>query len=191
MPRKEVILYTAFATIVVSVGLYYLIPSEDRTILNVLAIIGFVISLMGIIISYLQILSLKQIAEQTRLQVAESIKLNNDILMLTDLSRKSAMIDEIQIYLRDNKIELCILRMKDLKIVLNTLKSISIYKPFFNRKEFTQIFENFNIDLSNFQNHRLNNANSIDKTVIMLNLDKLASFFQNVEIKLKSQTHDS
>jgi hypothetical protein len=144
------------------------------------------VSVLGITIAYLQILSIKEISKQTHSKVIESIRLNNNILMLSDLARKAAMVDEIQAFLRDDKIEPCILRMKDLKVILNALKNQEYYSALFSKKEFRTVFEDFNIDLDNFQKHHLNNINRLDKNKIITNLEKLSTLLLSLEIKLKT-----
>jgi hypothetical protein len=139
--------------------LLLILPVKDRTLLNVLAIIGFLLSVLGIIIAYIQILSIKDITKQTQLEVLASIRFNNNLLMVSDLSRKAAMVDEIQGFIKDDKIELCILRMKE------------FYNSLFSKKEFKSIFEDFNIDLDNFQQHHLSTKNKLDKGKIITNLE--------------------
>ncbi len=111
--------------------------------------------------------------------------------MLTDLSRKAAMVDEIQSFLKEDKIELCILRMKDLKSILNSLRNQEYYGTLLSKKEFKVVFENFTIDLYNLQRYHMNPLNRLDKLLILINLEKLSSLFLTVEIKLKTYNHAS
>lgn len=163
----------------------------QRSFINILSLFGTTLSLMGIVIAYFQILSVKQIALDTSTKVNENIILNNRIIMLSDLSRKAAMVDEIQGYLRDDKIEMCILRMKDLKVILNNLRNQEQYNILVSKKEFKNVFENFNIDLNNFQSFQLNPKLKIDKSIISRNLEELSTIFLSVEVKLKITNYDS
>lgn len=165
---------------------YFILPSTERTFINIITIIGLLISVLGITIAYFQILSIKAISQKTQFEVTNSIRLNNNLLMLSDLSRKAAMVDEIQAFLREDKIELCILRMKDLKIILNSLKNQEYYSALFTKKEFKTVFEDFNIDLDNFQRHHLNIKNKLDKGKIITNLESLSTLMLSLEIKLKN-----
>jgi hypothetical protein len=178
-------------SIILFIILYFVLDKSDRKIINIISIAGFILSGIGIAIAYIQILSIKQIAKQTRTEVINNTRLNNNLLMLSDLSRKAAMVDEIQGYLRDNKIELCILRMKDLKIILNALKNQEYYSSLFSKKEFRIVFEDFNIDLDNFQRNQLNQKYKLDKDKIITNLEALSTLLLSLEIKLKTLDHDS
>jgi hypothetical protein len=171
--------------------LFFLLNPNERTLLNILAIVGFLLSALAIVIAYFQILSIKQIALNTQDEIRENIRLTNNILMISDLSSKVKIVDEIQGYLRDDKIDLCILRMKDLKVILNTIKNLNYYSALTNKKEFNAVFGIFNNDLAAFQSYMVNNKKKVNKEVILGNLEGLSTVLQSVEIKLKNQNHDS
>ncbi|MGI4729788.1 MAG: hypothetical protein ACRYGB_14530 [Janthinobacterium lividum] len=167
---------------------YSLLPTKDKTFINVLSIIGFLLSLLGIVIAYLQILSIKQIAVDTQNEIKENIRLSNNLFMLSDISRKVAMVNEIQGYfLRDENVELCILRMTDLKVILNSIKNQEHYRTLITKRNFLDIFQNFNLDLNNLNKHIINNPrNKIDKIVISEHLEEMSTLFLSVETKLKN-----
>jgi hypothetical protein len=183
--------FSSLTSIILFVIFYLILPDKDRSFINILSIIGFLLSILGVLIAYFQILSIKEITIETQKQINENIRLNNNFLMLSDLSRKAAMVDEIQGYLKDGKIEMCILRMKDLKIILNSLRNQDYYNSLVSKKEFRDVFQNFNIDLDNFHKHQINNKNKINKEIIIRNLEGLSTLFLGVEAKLKTQNNDS
>jgi len=189
--QRNKVLLSLLISVILFLVLYFTLPKEDRTFLNVLAIVGFLLSVLGIVIAYIQILSIKEVTEQTRSAVIHNIKLNNNLLMISDLSRKVAMVDEIQGFIKEDKIELCILRMKDLKVILNAVRNQDSYQSIVSKKEFKVVFEDFNIDLDNFQKHHLNNRNKLDKVKILINLESLSSLLLSLEIKIKNLGHDN
>ena len=189
--HKTKVFISILISVILFLVLYFNLSSEDRNFLNVLGIVGFLLSVLGIVISYIQILSIKDITENTRIAVENNIKLNNNLLMISDLSRKAAMIDEIQSFIKDDKIELCILRMKDLKVILNAVKNQEAYVTIVSKREFRTVFEDFNIDLDNFQQHHLNNKNKLDKGKIISNLDSLSSLLLGLEVKIKNLSNDN
>lgn len=191
MSYRQKVWIIASASIIISIICYFSLEEGERKFINVLGICGFILSLMGIIIAYGQILSIKEIAIETQNKVNENITLNNNIIMLSDLARKAAMVDEIQGYLRDDKIEMCILRMRDLKVIVNNLRNQDQYSSLISRKEFRTVFENFNLDLNNFQTHKFQAKGKIDKSIISRNLEELSTIFLSVEVKLKNTNHDS
>lgn len=190
MSDRNKIWVSILVSIILFIILFILLPNHDKTLINIFGILGLILSLLGIVIAYLQILSVKEIAKQTKDKVSDSILLNNTILMISDLSRKTLIIDEIQRYLKDNKIELCILRMKDLKLILNSLKSQEQYNYLFRKSKFNEVFQTFNIDLDNCHRHHLNDKSKINKESIIKNLEELSTILLTVEIKLKNITYD-
>ncbi len=174
-----------FIAVILFIIFFFILPQNQRSFINILSIIGFLLSVLGITIAYFQILSIKAITKQTQIEVIHNIRLNNNILMLSDLSRKAAMVNEIQGFLREGKIEICIIRMQDLKIILNSLKNQEYYSTLFSKKDFKTVFEDFNIDLDNFQKHFINQS-QLDKSKIITNLEKLSTLLLGLEIKLKN-----
>ncbi|MGF7039113.1 hypothetical protein [Mucilaginibacter lappiensis] len=191
MTNRTKATYAIITAIFICILLYLFLPKNDKTFINTLGIIGCILSLVGLVLAYIQILSIKQIAEDTKMKITENITLNNNILMLSDLARKAEIVGEIQGYLRDDKIEMCILRMRDLKVILNTIKNQERYRSLVAKKEFRTIFENFNLDLTNFQTHKFTAKGKIDKAIISTHLEDLSTLFLSVEVQLKNQNHDS
>ncbi|MEO5909703.1 MAG: hypothetical protein ABIP95_02390 [Pelobium sp.] len=186
MTYRIKVLLSALASVFLFIIIYFVLPKGDRIIINFITIIGVILSLLGILIAYFQILSVKNVAIETQNRIKENIIQNNKILTLSDLSRKAAMIDEILGYLRNDKIDLCILRMKDLKILINNLKNQEQYYSLVSKKQFREIFENFNIDLYNFQTCHLENKKKMDMAVVIKNFENLSTLFLDLEIKLKT-----
>ncbi|TDG36886.1 hypothetical protein EZJ43_06295 [Pedobacter changchengzhani] len=189
MTFRYKVLISALGSVILFTILLFFTPVNDRTFINVLSIIGFLLSLLGILIAYFQILSIKTISDETNKKIGQSIELNNKIFTLSDLSRKAAMVDEIMGYLRDNKIDMCILRMKDLKIIINNLRNQEKYHALVSRKQFKGVFDNFNLDLYNFQTAHL--GSSINKATVIKHLEDLSTLFLSVEIKLKTHNYDT
>ena len=171
--------------LVLLIGCVILLPSKDRTFINYLGIIGFLLSIAGLIIAYLQILSVKEVALITQKEVTENIKRLNSLNLISDLIKKFSMIGDVQDFLKADKIDMCILRMKDLKILLSELSNHDEFGTLVNKKDFNNAYADFNIDLTNFHKFLLNNKNKIDKEKIMTNLEQLSTILLGVEFKLK------
>jgi len=188
--RNKIVFATAIL-IIVLLSLIFFLGSADRTFINIIGIAGFLLSILGILIAYVQVISIKDISLETQKKVVENIKFYNDILMLSDLARKAAMADEIQGYLKDDKIEMCILRMKDLKVILGNIKNQEFYSTLVSKREFKTVFDNFHHDLDNFQSHNLSIRNKLNKELIIKHLEDMSTMFLNVEVKLKNQNNDT
>lgn len=190
MNYRSTISFIIFLSLGLGALCFFNLTAEERTVLNVLGILGFTLSFIGVVIAYFQILSIKNITIETQNKVNASLALNSKILMISDLSRKVAMVDEIQGYLRADKIELCLLRMKDLKSLLNSLSNQKQYSSLVSQREFNNIRNRFMVDLINLQNQSFEKGNELDRAKIHENLEGLSTAFSNVEIALKTSNHD-
>lgn len=198
MSHRYKILFFALGCAVCYCILFYYIPVRDRTLINLIGVVGFLLSILGIAIAYVQILSIKDISNLTQATVKETeekVKETHErlketfansakVLMVSDLSRKAAMINEIQGYLTEKKIEMSILRMKDLKAILISLKNQPKYSGLFKKEEFTSALDNFHINLDNLQKHHFNKT-KIDLYKINKDMEVLSTLFLSVEHNLK------
>ncbi|WP_431294604.1 hypothetical protein [Pedobacter sp. P26] len=185
--RNKIWIISLVVTTIVLVSSVYFLPSKERTYINYLSIVGLILGILGLAISYLQILSVKQITLAIKNEVTESLNRNKSVLLISDISKKVSMIAEIQSFIRNNKIEMCVLRMKDLKLLLSDLNTYKQFSSLVNKKEFNSSYADFHIDLENFHKSLLNEKNKIDKEKINSNLEKLSTLLLDVEFKLKRQ----
>lgn len=101
------------------------------------------------------------------------------------------MIQEIQGYLRDDKFDLCRLRMKDLKGILANIGNQQYYSSLVPKKEFKSVLENFHLDYRNLLTHNPNEGTRIDKILVIEHLEALSLLFLNVENQLKNRRNDT
>lgn len=186
--KKTYILWT-ISSIIIFISIYIAINDKYQAhFINILCIVGFVISVVGLYIAYSQILSLKKISEDTKAEVEKSVLLNNNILLMSELSSKTEIVNAIEDYLKGDKYDICILRMKDLQITLNSIKNQEQYYSLISKKSFQSILSNFNIDLYNIQSYTTKNSSKyeIDKILIIKHLNDMRLLFNSVEIKIKN-----
>ncbi|HTM99997.1 MAG TPA: hypothetical protein VL088_14675 [Pedobacter sp.] len=114
----------------------------------------------------------------------ENLTVHSNLHMISDLSSKGAMINEIQGYLKVENINMSAIRMKDLKVVLISLKSQPRYSAMVKKGDFITAFDNFNINLDNLQKHHFR-PGKIDLVKINKDLEDLSGIFLSVEHNLK------
>lgn len=105
-----------------------MLPENERTAINNLCVVGFLVSILGIVIAYFQIMSVKEITKYTQAKLHENMVAHSNLHMISDLSGKGAMINEIQGYLKEENINMSAIRMKDLKVFLVALQNQPRYK---------------------------------------------------------------
>lgn len=185
--RNKIWFISILTTAIVLTSSIYFLPSKERNYINYLSILGLILGILGLVISYLQILSIKEITLTIKKEVTESLNRNKSVLLISDISKKVSIITEIQSFIRNNKIEMCVLRMKDLKLLLSDLNTYKQFSTLVNKKEFNNSYADFHIDLENFHKSLINDKNKIDKEKINSNLEKLSTLLLDVEFKLKRQ----
>lgn len=113
---KKMILISCFVALVVCVLLCFFVSRWD--IGDYISTIGSVASLCGIWIAYLQIKSVREIAEGTRAAVDNKLSDLNNHLTMADISRMLSIGREIQTFLLSSKLEVALIRMRDFKAEL-------------------------------------------------------------------------
>ena len=207
------VLFSVLVSIVLYCVIFYYLPVPDRTLINLLGVVGFLLSILGLAISYIQIMSALESSELAQKEVSEAqerfeekiqlmqenfeVKINamqeklnesmvthSNLHMIADLSSKGAMIGEIQGYLRDNNIKMSAIRMRDLKALLMALQNQSRYSTLAKKEEFKAALVNFHINLDNLQRQHFR-AGKIDLGKINQDLEALSGVFLSVEHNLK------
>ncbi|MES2765341.1 MAG: hypothetical protein V4642_05710 [Bacteroidota bacterium] len=167
-----------------TIVLWYLDP-VDRTKINILAIIGTLISIYGLALAYLQIHSLRETAEKTEKAVNAANERINQILSVSELSKTIQSVREVQNYIKSEKYELAQLRMKDVKSVLIQVKhNIELFE-LTNSDEYKTAFSDFIIDLNNLSSHVLTDKRGVNFKKIIANLESISSLLSEFENKLK------
>jgi hypothetical protein len=84
---------------------YMRMEDNDKTALNFITLLGTYISIYGLYLAYFQILSVKDIAKNTKIEIDEANKKIFKLLSVSDLSKSIKIVHEIQGYLRGEKNE--------------------------------------------------------------------------------------
>jgi hypothetical protein len=164
---------------------YYNLSSVHKNIINFISLFGTFLSLFGIIFAFLQLESLKQINKNTQTQVNLSIEKINDILSISELSKSIKVIQEIQNYLHNQKSELSLVRLKDLKQILIQIKHNNNLTEFTNQEDYEKFIVNLSIDINNISDSILKPSRSVNFSKINSNLEELSTRLSEFENKLK------
>jgi CRISPR/Cas system CMR-associated protein Cmr5 small subunit len=118
---------------------YFIIPVEDRSVVNGFTVFGTSLSLVGILIAYLQINSVKKINNQIKEEIDNSISKKDTLLSVSDLQKAIQFIHYINDKINCGKYELVHLRMNDLKTILIEIRDKKNPKNI-NRKIMVSIY---------------------------------------------------
>gem|GEM_PF-1568088 len=164
--------------------------SNKLDLVNGIGIVGSIASLTGIIIAYIQIVSVKKITESTNLAINKTLNELLKSFSISDLSRAIKLVQEVQNFIRLEKIESALLRMQDLKSILIQIRHVEVLNDKYENEEYREIMTNLNIDISNINMILIKQKNGINNVKLCENLELVSTFFSELESKLKYSTHE-
>lgn len=170
--------------------IFYIIPNQEKTILNYITYFGTFTSIFGLIMTYAQILSIKEIAEETKIKVENSLNKTFKILTISELSKSIKLVQEVQTYLSHNKLESAVIRLKDLKSILILLKYNTSIDSFTKTSEYTQYLTNISINVTNLTQHIIGTKIGVNANKIISNLEDIENYLGEIEGHLKFENHE-
>lgn len=170
-------------------ALFYL-KVTDKNLLNYFSFSGTYTSVFGIIIAYAQIISVRETAEKTEIEVRNSNKKIMNILQVSDLAKAIKLVQEIQNYLYSEKIEIAILRLKDLKSILILIKHNSELEKLSNKKAYRDSLNDVGINLNNLSQLHLGVKKGVSIDKIISDLEIIENLLGEFEGHLKFGNYD-
>lgn len=157
---------------------------------NHLSIIGSIASLFGLWLAYKQIQTIKDITSKTNEAVQSKLKYLNGFLTMADMTRIISSTKEILGYLSSSKMELALLRMRDLRTELVQLRQ---NKQILGSNDvllsLNKCVSTLGIDIGNINDSIMKNR-SISLETVTSNMDYLLAVLSEIEGKLKYKEYD-
>ncbi|MEC7770838.1 MAG: hypothetical protein VX798_06620 [Bacteroidota bacterium] len=178
------VIFFVIGLIIVSIA-YSFLPIDEKTTVNFITVGGTYSSIFGIIIAYIQILTVKRTTELTKEKVEESNKRIAKTLSVSDLSKAIKLVHEIQNYLVAGKVESAIIRLKDLKSILIYLKYNDDLSKLTSTEIYTESLSNVSINMSNLTKELIGQKKGIDKSKIIEDLETIEDQLGEFEGHLK------
>ncbi|MGI4021989.1 MAG: hypothetical protein ACRYFA_10820 [Janthinobacterium lividum] len=176
-------------SIIISV-IYYNLRTELKNIVNFFTLYGTFASLFGLWLAYLQIQSIKETSEETKKAVESSLLRINKVLSISEISKASKVIQEIQTSILNDKSELALIRMKDLKQILIQVKFNGDLVEYTSHESYNQHITDLSIDINNINDLLLGKKLGVNFSKINQNLENLITVLIEFENKLKFERHD-
>ncbi len=183
--RNIAIIFFVLGTIIIGTVFFFFLPEKDKSIVNSFTLFGTFLSLYGIAIAYLQILSLNKINSETKFAVEKSLLRINQILSVSELSKANKIIQEIQMFLNHKKSESALIRMKDLKGILIQVKYNEDLVEYTDNKIYNQNITDLASDINNLNDFITGKKTGINFSKLNSNLEGLATTLTDFESKLK------
>ena len=185
MLRKNAIIIFLLGFIFTYLFYLYIIPLQEKTIINLISLLGTYISIYGILLAYLQILSLRQLTLKTQEAVKTSSESIQRVLSVAELSKIKKLIEEIQQYLHNDNFNGSVIRMNDLKENLIQNKYVPQLARHTSTKHYREVISNTGVDINTLNDKVSKPQVIIDKSIIMRNLEKAKSTILEFENELK------
>jgi len=168
-----------------------LLDREKRDVLAYVSIFGTMASLVGLILAYIQILSLRDSSDQIKKEVKKTIDRVDNIVSVSDLSKTKALIEDIQTYLRSKNFYGAIIRLGDLKEALVSAKYTFGLEKIQKTTDYRQCVMNTGIDISTINDFLIKKETEPDVTLIMKNLEKTKQLLVDYNNIIKKQSYGS
>jgi hypothetical protein len=177
MQRFDKIDYTFIGVALVAIlALIWALPMSERTLVNSVSIIGSVASLFGVAIAIKQLVSLRQIAEETRAKLIGSIN-------KADSAKAIEQISQVIFFLRENRLESAWIRLRDLKaLAVQIQETVDLSK--LEMKAFKQTVADIESDIVTLD-ARLRDSSQNTDLQIVKHLEVLSTILLRIDAKLK------
>jgi len=171
--------------------IFFRLRAADQTIVNFFTLYGTFASLFGIYLTYLQINSVRETNEKTKVAINLSLSRTNQILSISEISKSIKVINEIQNYISYQKYDLALIRLKDLKFSLIQIKYNSDLKSLVETEGYIKLITTLGVDITNIYNQVFLGRVGIDFNKVNKNLTAIETILSDFENKLKHIYHES
>lgn len=187
-PINAIIFY--FTGLAVISFIFFLLPENQKSLINYVTYFGTYTSIFGIMITYAQILSVKEISEDTKLKIEDSLQKTYKILTISELSKSIKLVQEIQNYLLNSKLESAVIRLKDLKSTLIQLKHNNNLDEYTKSSVYSTYLTNISVNTTNLNQHIIGSKTGVNINKIVSNLEDIENHLGEIEGYLKFNSHE-
>lgn len=170
-----------------SVGFVFLVEPEQRTLINVLSVLGSVASLFGIAIAVLQTWSARLTAEDTR-KIASDTRSEVRIRFANaEVAKAMPLIREIQAYLQSQKVEPALIRYRELKEVLIQFGNDDVLSELNRSLRDDQLIREIDVRIEALSDALLRNT-ELDFGDMLRQMEGLSNILARFEQKLQNKS---
>lgn len=151
---------------------------------ELVALIDVTLTTIALTIAILEIASVKEITRQVEKSIDDTKKKFESILSLSEISRSSKTIEEIQSYLGNNKIEMAYLRLKDLRKVIIESQTRTLFGLLDDQDNINIFCAKVYSDIEDLHANIYHGKN-VNTNLVSKNLEKLSLTFTMLEEIIK------
>ena len=159
----------------------------SQNIINTISIIGSLASVIGIIITYRQVLDTRQATQATNKAVMDAMKDVQRTLTIVEVAHHLAIISQIQTAIIDNKFELALKIMRDLRTSIIEVKETPLL---LDTDHYIQLNGHITTLINDINNvhETLQKPDKLNKTVVIKHFDELSAQLAEIQAKFKHNT---
>lgn len=173
------------AIIFLALGIVTYFYKDKENIINYISVLGSYASLLGILIAYKQIKSVKEISKITKQSVEDNVAEVNQYLSYSEISKTIQVVSEIENYIQVSRCESALIRMKDLKLALIEISSnFRVVKEESNLPMLKKNITVLGLDINNIYAY-ITEGVEVDFKVINQNLENIATVLAQLQSELK------
>lgn len=175
-------------------GLFFMGISQNNTISKWASIIGTEATIIGLALTLVQLKAVKDTAEATNVEVANAVRRSQDrirdVLSVSDFTSTLRIIDIIDSYIKDNKFELAVSKLKEVQKTLIIVRSTDDFVKNIDKKvDLSDIINSLNLDINNlFEN--IDTPKNIQKSEIWPRLRIISDIIISIESYLKNKSYE-
>jgi hypothetical protein len=184
--KNTLIIISLFLMIVIVGFIMFFLDDTEKTIPNYITIIGTVLSLIGLLITYVNVFALKSEAIVISEQITRTYNKINQLNSIADISKAIKIVQEIQNFIHYKKIELALLRLRDLKCMLIQFSEDQLLNELTKNKAFEEQIKDLGIDINSIDSYVLQSNRKVNFSDIIKNLEELSTYLTKFEMKFKA-----
>lgn len=185
---KKKVIYGGLSFLLLGIILCIVITWLD--IGTYISIVGSVASLYGIWVAYLQIKSVRTVAQETQRAVNEKLTDLNRHLSVVDMSRINSMGKEILVYLHSCKLEIALFRIRDFKAEIVHLRQNETLLDEEKKVRLNTCINDLGVDIANLRaNYKKKDQISVE--AINSHIEEALTIVEELEGKYKYKEYDT
>lgn len=184
--KIRIIVYSVLLVILllICIGLYHYHKEYEPYI----TIIASVSSIVGVLISIIEILNVSKTTEAVSQSLEDTKKEISEFLSFSDINEMTRLIDEIEAYVNDDHFESAWLKLKELKASLDKQSTFinKTYKAYDYPKHLSKHKIRLTMDIKNIYNNVTDQSTPLDKSVVIEHLENTKECLHEMSGTLKS-----
>lgn len=168
--------------------MYFFIFKSEVSFINTIGVYGSYLSIVGLFITFIQIIDVKNENIRIAEAVKQSKKMINDLQTINSLPEAISLLNDCKHYLRDKKNELAHLRMSDARISLISLRSNKEFFSFVDETRYGSMLTRLNIDINNINKQIMGSkSKNLRYDILIDNLEELSTYVDDIKSQIMNK----